>query len=162
MLTRWLLAGVLAGSALLTTVAPSRAAHAASAPTIAFVNINFEAIYFQQLNAGARQMANKLHAHLVIYNANNNPQAQNSAIEAEQARADAAGVSDRCIFEKTWSEPVDHGHADTDGERLAPTRTTRTTRTTLNTCMVMPIKHPGKLVAPRPVASCTATWRLLQ
>ena len=94
MLTRWLLAGVLAGSALLTTVAPSRAAHAASAPTIAFVNINFEAIYFQQLNAGARQMANKLHAHLVIYNANNNPQAQNSAIEAYVAQHVAAIIVD--------------------------------------------------------------------
>jgi ribose transport system substrate-binding protein len=94
MLTRWLLAGVLAGSALLTTMAPSRAAHAASAPTIAFVNINFEAIYFQQLNAGARQMANKLHAHLVIYNANNNPQAQNSAIEAYVAQHVAAIIVD--------------------------------------------------------------------
>ena len=94
MLTRWLLAGVLAGSALLTTVAPSRAAHAANAPTIAFVNINFEALYFQQLNAGARQMANKLHAHLVIYNANNNPQAQNSAIEAYVAQHVAAIIVD--------------------------------------------------------------------
>lgn len=80
-LTRWLLAGALAGSAILATANPSRAAHAATAPTIAFVNINFEALYFQQLNDGARQMANALGARLVIYNANNSPEAQNSAIE---------------------------------------------------------------------------------
>ena len=28
-------------------------------------------------------------------------------LKQAQARADAAGVSDRCIFEKMWSEPVD-------------------------------------------------------
>jgi SAM-dependent methyltransferase len=28
-------------------------------------------------------------------------------LQQAQARADAAGVSDSCIFEKTWSEPVD-------------------------------------------------------
>lgn len=57
------------------------AAAAKTQPTIALVTINLQAIFFTSMNRGAQAMAKKLGAHLVIYNANNSAQAQNSAIE---------------------------------------------------------------------------------
>jgi ribose transport system substrate-binding protein len=54
---------------------------AAKAETIALVTINQQALFFNQVNDGAKQAADKAGAKLVIFNANNNAAAQNSAIE---------------------------------------------------------------------------------
>ena len=54
---------------------------AASAATVALVTINQQALFFNQINDGAKQAADKAGAKLVIFNANNQPAAQNSAIE---------------------------------------------------------------------------------
>lgn len=72
--------GVLMSAAALglTLAAP---ALAAEAPTFALVQINQQALYFNQMNAGAEAAAKKAGAKLVIYNANNDPAAQNNAIE---------------------------------------------------------------------------------
>lgn len=81
---RWPIAAAAVLALTLTQFAPVGAAsHRASSkqPTIALVTINFQALFFQRMNAGAQQMAKKLGAKLVIYNANNSPQQQNSAIE---------------------------------------------------------------------------------
>ena len=56
-------------------------ASAASAATVALVTINQQALFFNQINDGAKQAADKAGAKLVIFNANNQPAAQNSAIE---------------------------------------------------------------------------------
>jgi ribose transport system substrate-binding protein len=53
----------------------------ATAQTIALVTINQQALFFNQINDGAKQAADKAGAKLVIFNANNNAAAQNSAIE---------------------------------------------------------------------------------
>jgi ribose transport system substrate-binding protein len=55
--------------------------HAASATTVALVTINQQALFFNQINDGAKQAADKAGAKLVIFNANNVAAAQNSAIE---------------------------------------------------------------------------------
>ena len=59
------------------------AAHGASAaePTVALVQINQQALFFNQMNDGAQAAADKLGAKLVIFNANNDPAAQNNAME---------------------------------------------------------------------------------
>jgi ribose transport system substrate-binding protein len=54
---------------------------AASATTVALVTINQQALFFNQINDGAKQAADKAGATLVIFNANNQAAAQNSAIE---------------------------------------------------------------------------------
>ena len=54
---------------------------AANATTVALVTINQQALFFNQINDGAKQAADKAGAKLVIFNANNQPAAQNSAIE---------------------------------------------------------------------------------
>ena len=54
---------------------------AAKAQTVALVTINQQALFFNQINDGAKQAADKAGAKLVIFNANNNAAAQNSAIE---------------------------------------------------------------------------------
>ena len=54
---------------------------AADKPTIALVQINQQALFFTQMNAGAQAAADKAGAKLVIFNANNDPAAQNNAIE---------------------------------------------------------------------------------
>ena len=54
---------------------------AAKAETVALVTINQQALFFNQINDGAKQAADKAGAKLVIFNANNNASAQNSAIE---------------------------------------------------------------------------------
>lgn len=50
-------------------------------PTFALVQINQQALFFNQMNAGATQAAARAGARLVIYNSNDQPQAQNNAIE---------------------------------------------------------------------------------
>ena len=53
----------------------------AAEPTIALVQINQQALFFTQMNEGAEKKAEELGAKLVIFNANNDPAAQNNAIE---------------------------------------------------------------------------------
>jgi ribose transport system substrate-binding protein len=50
-------------------------------PTVALVQINQQALFFNQMNQGATAAAEKAGANLVIFNANNDPAAQNNAIE---------------------------------------------------------------------------------
>jgi ribose transport system substrate-binding protein len=57
------------------------AASAAQAETVALVTINQQALFFNQINDGAKAAADKAGAKLVIFNANNQAAAQNSAIE---------------------------------------------------------------------------------
>ena len=52
----------------------------AGAQTVALVTINQQALFFNQINDGAKQAADKAGAKLVIFNANNVAAAQNSAI----------------------------------------------------------------------------------
>jgi ribose transport system substrate-binding protein len=66
-------AGFMLAAAALTT--------AASATTVALVTINQQALFFNQINDGAKQAADKAGVKLVIFNANNQAAAQNSAIE---------------------------------------------------------------------------------
>ncbi|WP_108658712.1 substrate-binding domain-containing protein [Acuticoccus kandeliae] len=54
---------------------------AASAQTIALVQINQQALFFNQMNEGAQAAADEVGAELVIFNANNDPAAQNNAME---------------------------------------------------------------------------------
>jgi ABC-type sugar transport system substrate-binding protein len=56
-------------------------AASAKADTVALVTINQQALFFNQINDGAEQAADKAGAKLVIFNANNVAAAQNSAIE---------------------------------------------------------------------------------
>src|SRR5271163_790899 len=53
----------------------------ARAATVALVTINQQALFFNQINDGAKEAADKAGAQLVIFNANNQATAQNSAIE---------------------------------------------------------------------------------
>ena len=57
------------------------AAAPASAQTIALVQINQQALFFNEMNAGAQAAADAAGAELVIFNANNDPTAQADAIE---------------------------------------------------------------------------------
>jgi ribose transport system substrate-binding protein len=66
-------------SAILATAVFAGAA--ANAATVALVTINQQALFFNQINDGAKQAADKAGAKLVIFNANNQAAAQNSAIE---------------------------------------------------------------------------------
>ena len=61
-------------------------AASAAEPTIALVQINQQALFFNQMNEGAKQAADKAGAQLVIFNANNDPTAQNNAIETYTAQ----------------------------------------------------------------------------
>jgi ribose transport system substrate-binding protein len=67
----------IAACALTVTALPALAAE----PTIALVQINQQALFFTQMNEGAEKKAEELGARLVIFNANNDPAAQNNAIE---------------------------------------------------------------------------------
>ncbi|HTW29997.1 MAG TPA: substrate-binding domain-containing protein [Acetobacteraceae bacterium] len=73
---RAVLAGLGAGALAL----PALRARAAT-PTFALVTINQQALFFDQMNDGAKQAAEKAGVKLVIYNANNDPAAQNNAID---------------------------------------------------------------------------------
>jgi ribose transport system substrate-binding protein len=53
----------------------------ALAQTIALVQINQQALFFNEMNRGAEEAAKAAGAELVIFNANNDPAAQNKAIE---------------------------------------------------------------------------------
>lgn len=66
---------------LSATAAVSLMASAACAETFALVQINQQALFFNQMNAGAEAAATEMGDELVIFNANNDPAAQNSAIE---------------------------------------------------------------------------------
>ncbi|RWO63543.1 substrate-binding domain-containing protein [Mesorhizobium sp.] len=59
----------------------STAMGSAFADTFALVNINQQALFFNQINEGAQKAADAVGAKLVIFNANNVPSAQNDAIE---------------------------------------------------------------------------------
>lgn len=56
-------------------------ATAAAADTFALVQINQQALFFNQMNSGAEAAATASGDELVVFNANNDPAAQNSAIE---------------------------------------------------------------------------------
>lgn len=71
-------------SAVLLAVSLSGAASAADAAppkTVALVQINQQALFFTQMNAGAQAAAKAAGVNLVIFNSNNDPMAQNNAIE---------------------------------------------------------------------------------
>ena len=68
------LLGTAAGFAATSVVAQE-------AKTFALVQINQQALFFNQMNEGAQAAADAAGAELVIFNANNDPAAQNSAIE---------------------------------------------------------------------------------
>jgi ribose transport system substrate-binding protein len=73
-ITRW-------GFAIVVAAAAAVAGAPASAETVALVTINQQALFFNQINDGAKEAADKAGAKLVIFNANNQASAQNSAIE---------------------------------------------------------------------------------
>lgn len=66
---------------LSTATAACLMATSAYAETYAMVQINQQALFFNQMNAGAQAAAEAAGDELVIFNANNDPAAQNSAIE---------------------------------------------------------------------------------
>jgi ribose transport system substrate-binding protein len=68
-------------TALAATTAALLAAPAAAQETFALVQINQQALFFNQMNEGAAAQAEEQGDELVIFNANNDPAAQNSAIE---------------------------------------------------------------------------------
>lgn len=70
-------------AALLGTAAALAATSAAAqeTKTFALVQINQQALFFNQMNEGAQAAADAAGVELVIFNANNDPAAQNSAIE---------------------------------------------------------------------------------
>jgi ribose transport system substrate-binding protein len=70
----------LAGLTMLSTVGGSTAI-AQEKKTIALVQINQQALFFNQMNQGAQKAADAAGVKLVIFNSNNEPTAQNSAIE---------------------------------------------------------------------------------
>jgi ribose transport system substrate-binding protein len=70
-----------AGLALAGSIVLGAQAGKAAEPTVALVQINQQALFFTQMNEGAEKKAQELGAKLVIFNANNDPAAQNNAIE---------------------------------------------------------------------------------
>jgi len=74
---RSLIAAALLAASGLATFGPAQAA----GETIALVQINQQALFFTQMNEGAEAKADELGVELVIFNANNDPAAQNNAIE---------------------------------------------------------------------------------
>jgi ribose transport system substrate-binding protein len=68
------------GAAAMLAVS-SGAAFAQNKPTIALIQINQQALFFTQMNEGAKKAADAEGVALVIFNANNDPAAQNNAIE---------------------------------------------------------------------------------
>jgi ribose transport system substrate-binding protein len=65
-------------------------AHAADKKKIALVQINQEALFFTQMDDGAQKAAKAAGADLTIFNSNNDPSAQNNAIETYiQQKVDA-------------------------------------------------------------------------
>lgn len=72
---------ILGASAMLAALLALGLPAIAAEPTIALVQINQQALFFTQMNEGAQAKADELGAELVIFNANNDPAAQNNAIE---------------------------------------------------------------------------------
>lgn len=74
---------VLLGAAAALGAVPflSAGAFAADKPAFALVQINQQALFFNDMNRGAQEAADKAGVTLEIFNANNDPAAQNSAIE---------------------------------------------------------------------------------
>ncbi|CAM3066357.1 substrate-binding domain-containing protein [Paracoccus nototheniae] len=70
-------------AALLTSglIAAAFPAAAQEGKTFALVQINQQALFFNDMNRGAQEAADAAGATLLIFNANNDPAAQNSAIE---------------------------------------------------------------------------------
>ncbi len=65
----------------------------AAEKTFALVQINQQALFFNQMNEGAQKAADAAGVKLVIFNANNDPAAQNSAIETYiQQKVDGIAV----------------------------------------------------------------------
>jgi ribose transport system substrate-binding protein len=71
-------ASLLLGSTMLAAALP---AIAQDAKTFALVQINQQALFFNDMNRGAQEAADAAGVELLIFNANNDPAAQNSAIE---------------------------------------------------------------------------------
>jgi ribose transport system substrate-binding protein len=63
------------------SLALAASGQAQEAKTFALVQINQQALFFNQMNEGAEAAAEAAGAELLIFNANNDPAAQNSAIE---------------------------------------------------------------------------------
>ncbi len=64
-----------------TSLLVATGAMAQDKKTFALVQINQQALFFNQMNEGAQKAADAAGVDLVIFNANNDPAAQNSAIE---------------------------------------------------------------------------------
>lgn len=77
MITRRTTLGALGSAALALPAIRTFAAQ----PTFALVTINQQALFFNQMNDGAKAAAEKAGAKLVIFNPNNDPAAQNNAID---------------------------------------------------------------------------------
>ena len=89
-LTRRMLTTALAATALAAIALGSASA---AEKTFALVQINQQALFFNQMNEGAQKAADAAGAKLVIFNANNDPAAQNSAIETYiQQKVDGLAV----------------------------------------------------------------------
>ena len=71
----------LLGGAALMAMLSAFGVSSAEAATYALVTINQQALFFNQINDGAKKAADAGGDKLVIYNANNVPSAQNDAIE---------------------------------------------------------------------------------
>lgn len=69
------------GTASLLALSLAGAGQAQDAPTFALIQINQQALFFTQMNEGAQAAADAAGVELVIFNANNDPAAQNNAIE---------------------------------------------------------------------------------
>lgn len=79
-------------------------AQAAPAKRLALVQVNQQALYFTQITQGAQAAAKAAGAELVVFNANDNPSAQNDAIEAYiQDRVDAILV---CAIDVNGIKPA--------------------------------------------------------
>jgi ribose transport system substrate-binding protein len=71
----------MGAAAALGLAAIASGASAQDKPTYALVQINQQALFFNQMNEGAQKAADEVGAELVIFNANDDPAAQNDAIE---------------------------------------------------------------------------------
>ena len=75
---RWVATGVTTLAVLAGSLSFGQTAQAQE---LALVQINQQALFFNQLNDGATQAAEAAGASLAIFNANNDPAAQNNAVE---------------------------------------------------------------------------------
>lgn len=77
----------------LSTLLYGTAGAEAQEKTFALIQINQQALFFNQMNEGAQKAADAAGVKLVIFNANNDPAAQNSAIETYiQEKVDGLAV----------------------------------------------------------------------